>query len=134
MDGLERLHAANRFDMKLENGLVLEYRLPQMRELVVAGLISFQKLDQIAARLAAGGTETEALSVAEESMQERLADYEANYEKQQRVVASMVVAIDNEPVELTPTDTRDIPQGDFNRLVAIALRATPPDGANQGEV
>src|SRR5947208_1752206 len=114
MGALERLRDANHHELKLENGLLLEYRLPQMRELVIAGLISFQTLDQIAERLKAGGTETEALSVAEESMQERLADYEANYEKQQRVVAAMVVAIDNEPVQLSPEDTRDIPQGDFN--------------------
>lgn len=133
MDARERLANANRFELKLENGLLLEYRLPQMRELVIAGLISFQTLDQIAERLKAGGTDVEAVSIAEESMQERLADYEANYEKQQRVIASMVVAIDNEPVQLSPLDTRDIPQDDFNRLVAIALRAKSPGDA-QGEV
>jgi hypothetical protein len=129
---MSRLSDANRYDMKLENGVLLGYRLPQMRELVVARLLPLAVVDAAAKAMKEGATEQEASEAAVGSLEERLREYGDDYEAQQRVVAAMVLDIDNEPVVLTPDETRDIPQQDFNELVAIALRAKPPGGA-EGE-
>jgi hypothetical protein len=132
MDPRERLHQSNRYDMKLENGQLLTYRLPQMKELVAAGLIALPTMDLIAARLRAGGTQVEAEQIAEQSLEERLVSYGEDYEKQQRVVARMTIALDGESVTLAPSETLDIPQTNFNELVLIAIRAKPP-GDDEGE-
>jgi hypothetical protein len=132
MDPRERLHQSNRYDMKLENGQLLTYRLPQMKELVATGLIALPTMDLIAARLRAGATQVEAESIAEQSLEERLVSFGEDYEKQQRVVARMTVALDGESVTLAPSETLDIPQTNFNELVLIAIRAKPP-GDDEGE-
>lgn len=125
-EALERLRAANRYEMKLDNGIPLTYRLPFMEELVVARLLPLTLLDQLRRRMQQGGTETEAESVAEESMEQRLTDYEADFEAKQRVVALMVVSIDGEAVSLQPEDTREIPVENFRQLVATAIRQEVP--------
>lgn len=125
MSGVDRLREANRFELKLSNGVTITYRMPQMRELVIARLLPLDLLDQLQRRLADGGTEVEAVSVAEETMQQRLADYETDYEAQQRVVALMVQSVDGEPVQMQPSDTLEIPQEDFSALIQAAMSRTP---------
>jgi hypothetical protein len=132
MDPREKLHQSNRYDMKLDNGQLLTYRLPQMKELVAAGLLALPTMDLIAARLRDGATQVEAEAIAEQSLEERLVSYGEDYERQQRVVARMVIALDGESVTLAPSETLDIPDDNFNRLVLIAIRARPP-GDDEGE-
>jgi hypothetical protein len=129
---MTRLTDANRYEMKCENGILLGYRLPQMRELVVARLLPFAVLDAAQAALDEGKKPEEAAAVVNKSVEERLREYGDDYEAQQRIVASMILSVDNEPASLTLEETRDIPEESFMELVAIALRAKAPGGA-EGE-
>jgi hypothetical protein len=125
MSGIDRLKDANRYEMKLENGIPITYRLPFMEELVVARLLPLTLLDELRKRMTEGGTTVEAESTAERAMEERLTDYESDFEAKQRVVALMVTEIDGEPAELTPEDTIEIPVENFRQLVSIAMRQEP---------
>jgi hypothetical protein len=129
---MTRLTDANRYEMKCENGVLLGYRLPQMRELVIARLLPLAVLDAAQAALDTGASPEQAATVVDESIEERLRAYGDDYEAQQRVVSLMILDIDNEPITLIPEETRDIPEQNFMELIAIALRAKPPGGA-EGE-
>jgi hypothetical protein len=123
---VDRLRDANRYDLKLANGIPITFRLPFMEELVIDRLLPLSLLDDIRRRLAEGGTETEAQATAQESMEERLTDYETDFAAKQRVVARMIVSIDGEEAHLTPEETLEIPSEDFRKLVSIAIRQEPP--------
>jgi hypothetical protein len=129
---MTRLTDANRYEMKCENGVLLGYRLPQMREMVMARLLPLATLDAAKAQLDGGATPEQAGTAVVANIEERLREYGDDYEAMKRGVSLMVVEIDHEPTTLTPEETRDIPEEDFMELVAIALRAKPPGGA-EGE-
>jgi hypothetical protein len=57
---MTRLQDANRYDMKLSNGVLLGYRLPQMREMVMARLLPLAALDAAKAQLEEGASAEEA--------------------------------------------------------------------------
>lgn len=129
---MSRLSDANRYDMKLENGVLLGYRLPQMRELVIARLLPLAALDAAKKELDGGASEEEAGRAVVQNIEERLREYGDDYEAMQRCVSLMVLEVDHEPITLTPEETRDIPEANFMELCAIAVRAKPPGGA-EGE-
>lgn len=131
-EAVERLRAANRYEMKLANGIPITYRLPYMQELVIAGLLPLTLLDELRKRLEAGGTETEAESVAEQALSERLSDFGTEFEAKQRVVSLMVDSVDGEAAELTPEETLEIPPEDFSALITAAMSRTPV-GRAEGE-
>jgi hypothetical protein len=131
-EAVERLRAANRYEMKLANGIPITFRLPFMEELVVARLLPLTLLDELQRRLKEGGTEVEAESTAERAMEERLGDYETEFAAKQRVVALMIDSIDGEEVHLTAEQTLEIPSENFRQLVSIAIRQEPP-GRAEGE-
>lgn len=118
--------------MKLDNGIPITYRLPFMEELVVARLLPLSLLDELRKRMTEGGTATEAESTAERAMEERLTEYETDFEAKQRVVALMVTEVDGEPATLSPAETLELPVENFRRLVSIAIRQEPARA--EGEV
>lgn len=125
-EALQRLRAANRYDMKLENGIPITYRLPLMEELLITRLLPLSIVGDIQKRLAGGLSEDEAEAVVQDTMEEQLADYERDFEAKQATVARMIDTIDGEPVTLEPKDTLELPQENFRRLVRIAVRQEPP--------
>lgn len=131
---LERLRSSNRFDMKLENGIKLTYRLPQMAEFVLAGLVPMDVVEEVGKKLNEGSTPAEVADVVELRMQDKLLDMKKNREIQMKLIAMMVVALDDENVEgeFSDRDTLDIPDANFAELLEIGMRLKPPGGA-EGE-
>lgn len=137
MTAIDRLRDANRYPMKLANGIPITFRLPYLEELIVAGVLPLSILDEVRKRVKPreGATETEVEAIvaeAEADVAQRLAEYDADFGAKQRLVAMMVTEIDGEPVEMAPADTRELPPENFRELVGIAIRQEPPRA--EGEV
>ena len=125
MTAVDRLRDANRYELKLANGIPITYRLPFMEELVIVGILPLSLLDELRKRMEDGGTQAEAESIAEETMGERLANFERDYAAKQRLVAIMIESIDGEAVSMAPEETQEIPPEDFHQLVGAAMSRTP---------
>ena len=111
MDPLELLRSRNRFDEELPSGLKVTIRLPRIRDCILAGGVPLPVLDHLVKAASNGG----APAVSNED-----AAHMARF--QDEIVRRSIVAIDGEPVALSPEDVAEFSQEDYDRIVVLATR------------
>ena len=112
MDPLELLRSRNRFNEELPSGLKVTIRLPRIRDCILAGGVPLPVLDHLVKQVQGNGS-APAISNEDAAHMARFQD---------EIVRRSVVAIEGEPVSLTPDDLNDISQEDYDRIVVLATR------------
>lgn len=112
MDARERLRS-NRFEETLPSGLRVTIRPPRIRDCILAGHVPLPILSKLAGLAAASNGQQVEVSTEE-------AEHMARF--QDEVVRRSVVAIEDEPIELTVEDLADFAQEDYDRIVELGTR------------
>ena len=115
MDALEALRSKNRFDETLPSGLNVTIRLPRIRDCILAGGVPLPVLNHLV-KAASNGGAPEEISTEDAAHMARFQD---------EIVRRSVVAIDGEPVTLSPDDVTDFTQEDYDRIVELGTRSVP---------
>jgi hypothetical protein len=126
-DALERLRQANRREEKLDNGIIVGYHLPDVRECLLAGYVPLPALEH----LPAGATEKDAERIVGEEKAMELAKEDHAFKR--RILAAMLDDIDGRILEAD--DDRDAIVAAFTPsqreiLLNLATREKDP---NSGE-
>jgi hypothetical protein len=115
---LERIR--KRYDVTLPSGMNVTIRLPRMRDCVIAGRIPMPILEHVR-KLAAGDGDVTPLSP-----EMQLEDSAATARFHDEVVLRTLVAIEGEPIEMTPEAVSELEQADYDDLVAYGTRDKSP--------
>lgn len=109
-----------RYDVTLPSGMNATIRLPRIRDCIIAGRVPMPILEHVK-NVATGNGDTPPLS-PEMQMEDAVATARFHDE----LVRQTLVAIDGEPVEMTPEAVTELEQEDYDALVRYGSRAESP--------
>jgi hypothetical protein len=107
-----------RYDVTLPSGMAVTIRIPPLRECVLAGKVPLPVLGELQKKMMAGGNGDEPETTLEDARQ--LAAF------QEILIMKTLVAIEGEPVTMTPEAVAELDQDDYNELVSYGWRTKSP--------
>ena len=123
-DALERLRQRNRADVTLASGLRVGLQLVGMREIISAGQLPTEAIQQVLKENPDLTPDQVAEAVAPESDPNWL-------DPQRALVAACVRTVDGEEVTLSPEDTSVFSDEEFFEIVSYAMRSKALPGLPQ---